>query len=89
MGGDVKKLRQRVASLEGELTPARVARTVRERLRRRADQAKGVDALGLVLRLLGEPALRSEEIAWAYARLKPALIAAVEQIPSLRFLDGE
>jgi hypothetical protein len=63
--------------------------TVRELLRQRADQAKGVAALGLVLHLLGEPALRSAEIAWSYARLKPARIAAVEQIPSLRFLDGE
>jgi len=43
----------------------------------------------MVLHLLGEPALRSTEIAWVYARLKPALIVAVEQIPSLRFLDGE
>jgi len=85
----VKELRQRVASLGSELTPARVEYTVHERLRQRADRAKGADALGLVLHLLGEPALRSTEIAWAYARLKPALIAAVEQIPSLRFLDGE
>ena len=81
--------RERIASLEGELTPARVARAVHELLRQRTDQAKGVDALGLVLHLLGEPALRGTDIAWAYARLKPALIATVEQIPSLRFLDGE
>ena len=85
----MKELKQRVKSLQSELKPESIERTVWERLRRRADQAKGVDALGLVLHLLGEPALRSEEIAWAYARLKPALIAALEQIPSLRFLDGE
>ena len=82
-------LRQRVASLESELTPAFVGRTVCERLCQKADARGGVDALGLVMHLLGNSARRSEEIAWAYARLKPALIAAVEQIPSLRFLDGE
>lgn len=82
-------LGQRAALLQGELTPALLERTVRELLRQGAGQAQGVGALRMVVHLLGEPALRGQEIAWAYARLKPALIAVVEQIPSLRFLDGE
>ena len=87
--GTGKELRERAARLESELTPVWAERMVRELLRQRTDPAQGVGALGLVMHLLGEPALRGQEIAWAYARLKPALIAVFEQIPSLRFLDGQ
>lgn len=79
--------RQRVASLESELTPAFVERIVHELLRGK-EESRGVDALGMVIHLLGDVVLSGAEIDWAYARLKPVLLGAVDQIPSLRFLDG-
>lgn len=82
------KLRQHVESLEPRLTPAFVERVVRELLEQRQDGGSGVGTVSLVKHLTGDLARRSEEIVWAYQRLKPALHAAVEQIPSLRFLDG-
>ena len=83
----MEEVKQLVASIETRLTPAFVERAVRE-LQQQRGKSRGVGALPLVLHLLDDLAQRSEEIAWAYARLKPALMAAMEQIPSLRFLDG-
>ena len=85
----MEELRLHAASLASELTPAFVERTVHELLLQRKDGRRGVDALGLVVYLLGDLVQRSAEIVWAYARLKPALLGAVEQIPTLRFLDGQ
>jgi hypothetical protein len=84
----VQELRQRIASLKSDMTPAFVERIVRELLQGK-DARRGVDALGMVMSLLGDAPRCGDEINWAYARLKPALVAAVGQIPSLRFLDGE
>ena len=83
----MRELMQQVTSIEGELTPVFVERTVWEFFRG-IERRRGVGALRFILHLLGDLAQRSEEIVWAYARLKPALMAAMEQIPSLHFLDG-
>jgi hypothetical protein len=83
----MRELIQHVTSIEGELTPAFVERTV-WKFFRGMERSRGVGALRFVLHLLGDLAQRSEEIAWAYARLKPTLLDAVERTPSLRFLDG-
>jgi len=82
------ELKQHIESLEPRLTPTFVERIVRELLLERKDGGSGVGAISLVKHLMGDLAQRSEEILWAYHRLKPALRAAVEQTSSLRFLEG-
>ena len=84
----MEERRQHVASLEGKLTPTFVEHAVRELLLQRKDGGSGVGAISLVRHLAGDLAQRGEEIAWAYHRLKPVLLGAVEQISSLRFLEG-
>ena len=81
-------LERRIALLERELTPALVERVVRELLQRRTDGGSGVGALRVILHLLRDLALRDAEIMPVYHRLQPALRAAVEQSPSLWFLEG-
>lgn len=85
---DSSDLEQRIALLERELTPALVERVVRELLQRRTDGGSGVGALRVVLHLLRAHAMRDAEIMPIYHRLGPALRAAVEQSPSLQFLEG-
>ena len=69
--------RQRVASIESGLTPALVERTVHELLGQEQGKSRGIGALSLVLGWLGDVALTGEEMAWAYARLKPTLVDTV------------
>jgi hypothetical protein len=86
---DRERLGQAVESLEGRLTPAYVRAQVRELLRQGEDVGGGVNAFRLIKHLLGEAAERDEEVTWAYARLKPALGAALEQVPSLYYFEGD
>jgi hypothetical protein len=84
-----KDLEQTVESLRARLTPGFVADRVRELLREGEDVGGGVDAFRLVKHLLGDAVLNDERVTWAYARLKPALGAALEQIPSLYYFEGD
>jgi hypothetical protein len=84
-----KELRQRVQDLQTRLTPAFVEDQARVLLRQGEDVGGGVNAIRLVKHLLGNPQLRDVEAVWAYDRLKPALQAAFEQIPSLYYFEGD
>jgi len=86
MGSD--NLEQCISLLEGELTPALVERVVRGLLQQRTDGASGVGAVTLVMHLAGDFTQRYADIMWIYQRLRPALLAAVEQNPSLQFIEG-
>jgi len=86
---EYKELRQQIEELRPLLTPAFVEEEVGVLLRQGEDVGGGVNAFRLVKRLLGNPQLRDVEVIWAYDRLKPALRAAFEQIPSLYFFEGD
>jgi hypothetical protein len=85
---DSSDLEQHIALLESELTPIFVERVVRELLQQRMDGGSGVGAIRVVMHLVSDLTQRYAEIMPIYHRLKPALRAAVEQSPSLRFLEG-
>jgi hypothetical protein len=85
----VSTLQERVTALQAELGPARVEAVIRELLRQGEDVGGGINALRLVRHLLGDPAAGDAAARWAYERLKPALAAALEQIPSLYYFEGD
>ena len=84
-----KELREQVKDLQPRLTPAFVEDQVRALLRQGEDVGGGVNAIRLVKHLLSNPQVRDVEAVWAYDRLKPALQAAFEQIPSLYYFEGD
>jgi hypothetical protein len=84
-----KELGQQVEDLKPRLTPSFVEGAVRVLLRQGEDVGGGVNAIRLVKHLLGNPQVRDVEAVWAYDRLKPALQAAFEQIPSLYYFEGD
>ena len=84
-----KDLRQKVEEVKSQLTPRLMEEAVRTLLRQGEDPGGGIAALRLVKHLLGDPGLRDIETVWAYERLKPTLRMALEQIPTLYFMEGE
>jgi hypothetical protein len=82
-------LRERVASLQQELAPDSVEAVVRTLLRQGEDVGGGVNAMRLVRYWLGGVARNDAELSWAYMRLKPALRAALEDVPDLYYFEGD
>ena len=82
-------LKRRVEALQSRLTPDFVRDQVDELLRQGEDIGGGINAIRLIKHLVGDLARRDVEINWAYNRLKPALRAALEEIPSLYFFEGD
>jgi hypothetical protein len=86
---DVEKLRQVIESLQPRLTPDFVHAQVNELLRQGEDVGGGINAIRLVKHLVGKRAQQDVAATWAYDRLKPALRAALAQVPSLYFFQGD
>ena len=84
-----KELREQVEALTSRLTPAFVEEAVRQLLRQGEDVGGGINMHRLVKHLLNAPQMRDVEVVWAYDRLKPALRAALAQIPSLYLFEGD
>lgn len=84
-----KGLRERVESLKPRLTPAFVEETARSLMRQAEDVGGGVNAMRLVKHWLGESPLRDVELVWVYDHLKPALRAALAEVPSLCYVEGD
>ncbi|HUT18120.1 MAG TPA: hypothetical protein VM366_03095 [Anaerolineae bacterium] len=84
-----EKLKQVVESLRARLTPDFVEAQVRQLLRQGEDVGGGVNAFRLIKHLLGGVAGSDEQVTWAYGQLKPALGAALAQIPSLYYFEGD
>ncbi|MBN1583438.1 MAG: hypothetical protein JXA89_22200 [Anaerolineae bacterium] len=82
-------LQQRIAALVPQLTPDVVAARVHTLLRQGQDVGGGVNATRLVEHLLGAALQQETELTWAYNQLKPVLRAALDQIPSLYFFEGD
>jgi hypothetical protein len=82
-------LKQAVESLQARLTPDFVEAQVRELLRQGEDTGGGVNAFRLIKHWLGALAQNDAQVRWAYDRLKPALGAALEQVPSLYYFEGD
>ena len=82
-------LRNRVASLQAALTPAYVEGEVRTLLREGEDVGGGVNAMRLIRRWLGDVAGNDAQLTWGYMRLKPALRAALEDVPALYYFEGD
>ena len=83
------RLESAVASFQSRLVPSFVEAQVRELLRQGEDMGGGINAVRLVRYWLGSLAENDEAVTWAYDRLKPALGAALEQIPSLYYFAGD
>jgi hypothetical protein len=86
---DIDKLREVVESLQSRMTPDFVEAQVRELLRQGEDVGGGVNALRLIRYWLGPLGENNVQVTWAYDRLKPALGAALEQVPSLYYFAGD
>ena len=86
---DTEELKQVVESLQSRLTPTYVEAQVRELLRQGESVGGGVNAIRLVRHLVGDVARGDIEATWAYDRLKPALRAALAEVPSLVFFEGD
>jgi hypothetical protein len=86
---DTEKLKQAVVSLQSRLTPTFVEAEVRDLLRQGEDVGGGINAFRLIRHWLGMLAENDVAVRWAYERLKPALGAALEQIPSLYYFEGD
>jgi asparagine synthetase A len=84
-----KELGQQVEEVQARLTPAFVEDAVQALLQEGEDVGGGVNAHRLVKYLLDDPHLRDVEAVWAYDRLKAALRAAFEEIPSLYYFEGD
>ena len=86
---DTEQLKQALESLQPRLTPDFVHAQVKQLLRQGEDVGGGVNAIRLVRHLVGAAAQQDVAATWAYDRLKPALRAALAQIPSLYFFEGD
>ena len=84
-----KDLRQKVENVESRATPATLEEAVETLLREGEDPGGGINADRLVKFLLDDPQMEDEDVVWAYDRLKPAFRAALEQIPSLFYFEGD
>lgn len=82
-------LAQQVEALQSRLTPAFVEDAVHTLLCEGEDIGGGVNAIRLVRYLLSAPQMGDAEATWAYDRLKPVLRAALAQIPSLYYFEGD
>jgi len=83
------QLEQAVESLQSRLTPGFVEAQVRALLRQGEDVGGGVNAFRLIKYWLGSLAENDAVVRWAYDQLRPALGAALEQIPSLYYFEGD
>jgi hypothetical protein len=83
------ELKQAVALLQSRLTPAVAEAQVRVLLRQGQDVGGGVNAFRLVKSWLAGAANTDEQVMWAYAELKPKLVAALAQVPSLYLFEGD
>ena len=84
-----KDLGRQVEALQAKLTSSFVEGAVRALLRQGEDVGGGINAVRLVKHLLENPQLRDVEAVWAYDRLKPALRAALAQVPALYYFEGD
>jgi hypothetical protein len=84
-----EKLSQIVESLQAGLTPEYVEAQVRALLRQGEDVGGGVNAFRLIKHWLGSLAASDVVVRQAYDQLKPALRAALEQVPSLYYFEGD
>ena len=83
------QLQQAVESLQSRLTPGFVETQVRALLRQGEDVGGGVNAFRLIKHWLGVLAENDAVVRWAYERLKPALSAALEQVRTLYYFQGD
>ncbi|MBS3782910.1 MAG: hypothetical protein KGY78_00555 [Anaerolineae bacterium] len=84
-----KDLRQKVEDVESKATPDYLEDAIRTLLREGEDAGGGINADRLVKFLLDDPQMEDEDVVWAYDQLKPAFRAALEQIPSLFYFEGD
>ena len=84
-----EELGQKVDEVRAKLVPADLERLCNDLLRQGEEPGGGIEALRVVKHLLGDPQMRDAQAVWAYDRLKPALRAVFEQIPSLYYFQGD
>ena len=82
-------LRQKVEEVESRATPDYLKEAVRTLLREGEDAGGGINADRLIKFLLDDPQMGDEDVVWAYDQLKPAFRAALEEIPSLFYFEGD
>jgi hypothetical protein len=82
-------LEDRIKRVRTQLSPSFVEAQVRALLRQCEDVGGGGSAARLVQHLMGGGPWDDVAVTRAYERLKPALGAALEQIPALTFFEGD
>lgn len=88
-----EELRQRIESLLSTVDTSKVERALQELEVQGEDAGGGIEASRLahylLTRLFGNPSLTETEVTWGYPYLKPAVVAAIEELPGYELVEGD
>jgi hypothetical protein len=84
-----ERLERAVECIQSRLSPGYIEAQVGELLRQGQDVGGGINAPRLIRHLVDDPTLADVEVACVYDRLRHGLRAALEQIPSLYYFEGD
>jgi hypothetical protein len=88
-----EELRQRIEALASAVDARMVASALQELERQGEDVGGGMEAYRLaqhlLVQLLENPSLTKTEVTWGYAFLKPAVMTALEELPSYELVQGD
>jgi hypothetical protein len=88
-----EELRQRIEPLASTVDAPRVEAALQELQRQGEDAGGGIEAFRLAHYLLaclkGNPSLTETEVTWGYPYLKPAIAAAIEELPGYELIEGD
>lgn len=84
-----RELKQKIEQLAATIDVPLVEQALRDLLRQGEDVGGGINTFRLICHLLGEPSLTDVEVVWAYRYLKPPIKAALEQLPTYQFFEGD
>jgi len=88
-----QELRQRIGSVALSIDASLVEQALRELEREGENTGGGIDAHRLAYRLLSHllevPSLTETEVTWGYPYLRPAVMAAVNQLPGYELVEGD
>lgn len=88
-----EELKRRIELLLPSVDASLVQDALQELEREGEDTGGGIDAHRLAGRLLSDllevPSLTDTEIVWGYPYLKPAVVAAVNDLPGYELVEGD
>ena len=87
-----EELKQRILPVASTVDASVVKKALQELEQQGANAGGGVDAYRLVRRLLSclleNPSLTDTEVTWGYPYLRPAVVAAVNELPWYELVEG-